>query len=57
MAALELVVNQLGVYFNHLASLSEDPTVKSVNRYKLNGYLCNGRVQICSLAVLYIMIC
>lgn len=39
VAALERVVNRFGTYFNHLANLSEDPTVKSVDRQKLKGYL------------------
>ena len=39
VAALERVVNRFGAYFNHLANLSEDPTVKSVDRQKLKGYL------------------
>ena len=39
VAALERVVNRFGAYFNHLANLSEDPVVKSVDRQKLKGYL------------------
>ena len=39
VAALERVVDRFGAYFNHLANLSEDPVVKSVDRQKLKGYL------------------
>ena len=39
VAALERVVNRFGAYHNHLTNLSEDRTVKSVDRQKLKGYL------------------
>ena len=35
LAALERVVNRLGGYLNHLAILSEDPSMKSTDRKKL----------------------
>ena len=35
--------NCFGAYLNHLAILSEDPTVKSTNRQKLKGYLLQWR--------------
>ena len=39
VAALERLIHHFGVYLNHLAILSEDPTVKSTNRQKLKGDL------------------
>ena len=39
LAALERVVNRLGAYLNHLAILSEDPSMKSTDRQKMKGYL------------------
>ena len=36
-------INRFGAYLNHLAILSEDPTVKSTNRQKLKGYLLQWR--------------
>ena len=36
-------VNCFGAYLNHLAILSEDPTVKSTDRQKLKGYLLQWR--------------
>ena len=36
VAALEKLINHFGAYLNHLAILSEDPTVKSTNRQKFN---------------------
>ena len=36
VATLERLINRFGAYLNHLAILSEDPTVKSTNRQKFN---------------------
>ena len=43
VAALERLINRFGAYLNHLAILSEDPTVKSTDRQKLKGYLLQWR--------------
>lgn len=45
--ALQPVLDRFGAYLNHLVSLSQDTTVKSVNRQKLKGYVLkwrNGRI-------------
>ena len=39
VAVLERVVSRFGAYCNHLTNLSEDHTVKSVDRQKLKGYV------------------
>ena len=39
VAAFGRLINHFGAYLNHLAILSEDPTIKSTNRQKLKGYL------------------
>lgn len=49
VAALERLINRFGAYLNHLAILSEDPTVKSTDRQKLKGYL----LQWCSAKMLF----
>ena len=36
--ALKRILSKYGAYTNHLAALSEDPAVKSVDRAKLKGY-------------------
>ena len=38
VAALKRVLSKYGAYTNHLAALSEDPSVKSSDRAKLKGY-------------------
>ena len=36
--ALQRLVERYGVYINHVATLSEDPTIKSIDRARLKGY-------------------
>ena len=43
VAALERLVNRFGAYLNHLAILSEDPSIKSTDKHKLKGYLLQWR--------------
>ncbi len=39
VAALGRVIDKFGAYLGHLISLTEDPTVKSVDKQKINGYV------------------
>jgi len=36
---LQRVLDRFGTYLNHLVSLSQDVTIKSVDRPKLKGYI------------------
>ena len=41
--ALQRVLDRFGAYLNHLVSLSQDKTIKSVDRQKLKGYVFKWR--------------
>ena len=56
LAALERVVNRLGAYLNHLAILSEDPSMKSTDRQKMKGYLQQWHNAKFFMVVLFFMI-
>ena len=43
VAALSRVIDRFGAYLSHLKSLSEDRSVKSVDRQKLKGYILHWR--------------
>ena len=43
VAALNRVIERFGAYLNHLCSLLEDPSVKSVDKQKLKGYILRWR--------------
>ena len=38
LSAMKRVISKFGAYTNHLAALSEDPSVRSADRAKLKGY-------------------
>ena len=57
LAALERVVNRLGAYLNHLAILSEDPSMKSTDRKKLRVICSNGIMLKFLMVALFYMIC
>ena len=41
--ALQRVVDKFGAYFSHLASLTEDKSIKSTDRQRLKGYFLKWR--------------
>ncbi len=41
--ALSRVLDRFGAYLSHLCSLTEDPSVKSLDREKLTGYVLQWR--------------
>ena len=43
VAALERLIDRYGAYLNHLTMLSQDKTVKPVDREKLKGYILRWR--------------
>ena len=43
--AMKRILSQYGVYTNHLASLSQDSTVKSADRAKIRAIITSGLMQ------------
>ena len=43
VSAISRFVERYGAYINHLIALSEDSSVKSVDKQKLKGYVCKWR--------------
>ena len=51
---MKRVISKFGAYTNHIATLSEDHSVKPADRAKLKGYDKNWDV-LCSLPLLYVL--
>ena len=43
VAALNRFIDRYGAFLNHLANMTEDPTVKSADKQKLKGYMLKWR--------------
>ena len=57
IAALGILIDRFGVYLAHLTLMTEDSSIKSVDRKKLKGYGIYGRGKVSSirLGLLYSM--
>ena len=43
VSAINRLIERYGAYLSHLTSLTEDPTVKAVDKQKIKGYILKWR--------------